>query len=136
MKKTLAALVACLAIGAAVPPTASAASLQAQEQYFGRYCDRHPGDSDCRDWRANRRHWDRDRYHSWYGRHRHEFGADDAAAAVFGFAAGAITGAIIGGANGAASGSHVAACQARYRSYNPATDMYLGFDGQYRYCRL
>jgi hypothetical protein len=31
-------------------------------------------------------------------------------------------------------GSHVAWCEARYRSYNPATDQYLGYDGYYHYC--
>ncbi len=33
------------------------------------------------------------------------------------------------------SGSrHVNWCLSRYRSYNPATDMYLGFDGRYHRC--
>lgn len=32
--------------------------------------------------------------------------------------------------------SHVARCEARYRSYNPRTDMFLGYDGQYHRCRL
>jgi hypothetical protein len=29
---------------------------------------------------------------------------------------------------------HVALCEARYRSYNPETDMFLGFDGAYHRC--
>ena len=32
--------------------------------------------------------------------------------------------------------NHVIRCQARYRSYNPQTDMFLGFDGQFHVCRL
>jgi hypothetical protein len=32
--------------------------------------------------------------------------------------------------------SHVARCEARFRSYNPRTDMYLGYDGEYHRCRL
>ncbi|MGF7162408.1 hypothetical protein FHS85_004062 [Rhodoligotrophos appendicifer] len=56
-----------------------------------------------------------------------------------GAAAGA---AIIGGlatagaaANAAAnSGNHVAWCNQRYRSYNPATDSYMGYDGQRHRC--
>jgi hypothetical protein len=31
---------------------------------------------------------------------------------------------------------HVARCEAHYRSYNPETDMFLGYDGEYHYCRL
>lgn len=133
MKKILTAAVALFAVGvAAIPQTASAQRFGDQERFVGRYCANHPNNPDCRDWRVNRHRWDRDRYHAWYGRHRHEFGPDDAAAAIFGFAAGAITGAI----SGAVTTGHVAACQARYRSYNPATDMYLGYDGNYHYCRL
>lgn len=30
---------------------------------------------------------------------------------------------------------HVEWCLGRYRSYNPATDMYLGYDGRYHRCR-
>ena len=30
--------------------------------------------------------------------------------------------------------NHVAWCQAHFRSYNPANDLYLGFDGHYHYC--
>ncbi len=34
------------------------------------------------------------------------------------------------------SNGHVARCEARYRSYDPETDMFLGYDGDYHYCRL
>lgn len=34
----------------------------------------------------------------------------------------------------AATGGNVAWCEARYRSYNPATGMFLGYDGQYHPC--
>jgi len=30
--------------------------------------------------------------------------------------------------------AHVAWCQQHYRSYNPATDLFLGYDGKYHYC--
>ncbi|WP_244513733.1 BA14K family protein [Devosia insulae] len=33
-------------------------------------------------------------------------------------------------------GDNVAACEARYRSYDPSTGMYLGYDGNYHPCRL
>ncbi|WP_342641813.1 BA14K family protein [Rhodoligotrophos ferricapiens] len=54
------------------------------------------------------------------------------AAAAAGIA-GTIAGAAAGAARGAAASSHVAWCQQRYRSYNPATDTFTGYDGrQYR----
>ena len=33
-----------------------------------------------------------------------------------------------------AQNSHVAWCEQNYRSYNPGTDTYLGYDGYYHYC--
>jgi hypothetical protein len=33
-----------------------------------------------------------------------------------------------------AGGDSVAYCQQRFRSYNPSTGMYLGYDGQYHPC--
>ncbi|WP_417681331.1 BA14K family protein [Roseibium sp.] len=33
------------------------------------------------------------------------------------------------------SHAHVRWCLNRYRSYNPRTDQYLGYDGYYHYCR-
>jgi hypothetical protein len=33
-----------------------------------------------------------------------------------------------------AYGAHERWCLNRYRSYNPRTDMFLGYDGRYRYC--
>jgi hypothetical protein len=37
---------------------------------------------------------------------------------------------------GAASTSHSAACAARYRSYDPSTNTFLGYDGYRHQCRL
>ncbi len=34
----------------------------------------------------------------------------------------------------AGGGGNVAWCEAQFRSYNPATGMYLGYDGQYHPC--
>ena len=31
---------------------------------------------------------------------------------------------------------HVDRCYDRYRTYDESTDTYVGFDGQYHYCRL
>ncbi len=139
MKKALSAALACVALGAiafAQPAAAAPDRNHSQQSFMRHYCGSHPGDRDCWDWNHHRSHWNESRYHDWYGRHRREFGPDDAAAALFGFATGLVTGAINGAANGAANGSHTARCEAHYRSYNPRTDMFLGFDNRYHYCRL
>jgi hypothetical protein len=31
---------------------------------------------------------------------------------------------------------HIAACEAKYRSYNAETDLYLTFGGEYKHCTL
>ena len=124
MRKTLTAAIACLAVGASMIPQAALAQRYIeQERYIGQYCSNHPGDPDCTDWDRNRDSWDEARYNRWYSDHHDEFGPDDAAAALFGFAAGAAgaaAGAITGSIGGAVEGSHQAACAARYRSYDPA----------------
>ena len=142
MRKMLTSAVACIVLGAGVlAPAASAAERQRhhgdREQFMQNYCGRH-NDSDCRDWSRHRDRWDDARYHGWYERHHHEhdFGADDTAAAIFGFVAGAAAGAITGSINGAANGSHVAACDARYRSYDPGSDTFMGYDGLPHRCML
>jgi hypothetical protein len=144
MKKALATAAACIVLASTIAPAASAAQRNRhqgdREQYMENYCGRHD-DSDCRDWRGNRDRWDDARYQSWYERHRHdrdfhELGPADAAATIFGLAAGAAAGAITGSINGAANGSHVARCDEAYRSYDPATDTYMGHDGYRHECRL
>ncbi|MBL8907417.1 MAG: BA14K family protein [Rhizobiales bacterium] len=37
--------------------------------------------------------------------------------------------------NGPGASAHIEWCLARYRSYNPDTNMYLGYDGNYHRCR-
>ena len=136
MNKALGIAAVCLATGVSMlPAAASAQRYYEQDRFIQRYCDSN-WDNDCDDWRDNRDRWDEARYHRWYRGHRDYFGPEDAAASVFGFIAGATAGAITGSINGAVGGSHVAACEARYRSYNPDTDMYRGFDGDWHYCRL
>ncbi len=39
-------------------------------------------------------------------------------------------------AESASDDDHIAACEARYRSYNAETDMYLSFGGDWKLCRL
>jgi hypothetical protein len=138
MNKTVGIAVACMAIGATLlPATASAQSgrFYKQDRVIERYCDRN-WDNDCDDWRDNRHSWNKARYHRWYRHHHDHFGPEDAAASIFGFVAGAAAGAITGSISGGVGGSHVARCEARYRSYDPGSDTYMGFDGERHYCRL
>ncbi len=39
-------------------------------------------------------------------------------------------------AEAASDDDHIAACEAKYRSYNADTDMYLSFGGEWKRCRL
>ena len=133
MRKALSAAVACVVLGTGlIAQPAAAQRYNDRDRYVSNYCSNHPRDRDCRDWNNNRHGWNEDRYHRWYGNHRREFGPDDAAASIFGFAAG-VTGAIVRGATGT---GHVVACETRYRSYNSRTDMFMGHDGDWHRCRL
>lgn len=129
---SLAAMLAASSGSAAFAQQRQHHGYQDRDNYVRNYCDDHGWDRGCRDWRDNRYGWDNNDYRRWYRNHYHDHGPEDAMAAIFGFAAGAITGAI----TGSQQGSHVARCEARYNSYNPRTDQYLGYDGQYHYCRL
>ncbi|MCQ8782020.1 BA14K family protein [Mangrovibrevibacter kandeliae] len=102
-----------------------------RERAIERYCDHHRGNRDCRDFRRGHGHWDDRHYQRFYRTHRSGF--DNGAAVLFGLAAGAIAGAA---ANSGSSNSHVARCEARYRSYNRRTDSYLGYDGRHHRCTL
>lgn len=137
MKKLLsvissAALVAVTSI-ATIAPADAAPNWQRQRNYVSNWCQAHPYDRDCRDFRRNSHRWGTSNYNNWYLRHRHTRGFDPMAAGIFGFAAGAI---ISGAARAANSSSHVAACQARYRSYDVRSDTFLGYDGIRHRCTL
>ena len=75
-------------------------------------------------WRG--RHW---RGHRWRHHHRHhDNGGALAAGAIIGLAAGAIA------ANAAAGNNAVAYCSQRFRSYDPRSGTYLGYDGYRHPC--
>jgi hypothetical protein len=141
MRKIASAAVAVALAGVmALPAPASAASASfniqfgQQDRFVGNYCDRHPTWRGCDDWRKNHHHWGKADYMRWYRWNQPSFG--NVAAGLFGFAVGA---AIANGVNSRSTvvyDSHVAACEARYRSYSAETDMYLGYDGDYHRCRL
>lgn len=135
MRKLIGGALAAMFVVTTIPTVASAApryTHRDREHFVSQYCSQHPRDRDCRDWHSHGTRWDDARYHRWYRDHHDDFGPADAAAAIFGFAA-SVAGAA---ANAASDAGHVAACEARYRSYNSHTDMYLGYDGRHHYCRL
>jgi hypothetical protein len=142
MRKLISTTLAAVLFGTAfIVPVAPAA---AQSIQF--YSSGWDGDRDD-NWRWRHRHgrdrdWDRrgdwdDRRH-WRNRHRDRDWDDDndIAAGILGFAAGAlVTGLATSG--GVSSGSsHVARCDAHYRSYDPYTDTFLGYDGYRHQCML
>jgi hypothetical protein len=60
--------------------------------------------------------------------HHHDDGGAVAAGAILGLAAGAILG------NAAANNNTVAYCSQRFRSYDPRSGTYLGYDGYRHPC--
>lgn len=120
-----------------------------RDRYVREYYERHDRDNDYRRWERNRSRWsDRD-YQRWYSSRRHDDDGDSSRAAIiagiFGLAAGAALGSAVtqSQAQPAYRGAPVAAgsedwyryCSAKYRSFNPQTGMYRGYDGQYHACR-
>ena len=141
MKKLASAIVAAGLSGIMmIPAPASAASVNvsigAQQRYVSERCMAHPNWRGCDDWRRNHSRWGHNDYRNWYRWNQPNQGS--VAAGIFGFAVGA---AIVGSMNRNSDrydryDSHVAACEARYRSYNAETDMFLGYDGRYHRCNL
>ena len=134
-----ATLAGVMALPAATPANAASVNVQfgQQERFVGDYCDRHPNRKGCKDFRLNHRHWGKNEYRRWYDWNRPSLGS--LGAGIFGFAVGAAIASSVNNDRGgydAGYNSHVARCEAKYRSYNAETDMYLGFDGDYHRCRL
>jgi len=82
--------------------------------------------------------------------HRHYHGGSAAAAGVIGFATGAIVAGALsqprtvtvyeepvyyGGRPRPWTPSWYAYCDSRYRSFNPDTGMFVGYDGRHHFCR-
>ena len=143
MKKVIGAALASIVLAtSAISTSASAAprherQFDRQDRVIQNQC-RNNWDNDCRDWNSNRGRWDETRYNRWYRDHHRDrgFRGDNAAAAIFGFAAGAAASAITGSINGGVYSSGVAACEARYRSYDRGSNTYMGYDGYRHECRL
>ena len=145
MNKIASALIATAITGVmAIPAPASAASSMSlsfgqQGNYVGQQCDIHPNWKGCDDWKHNRSHWSNNDYQDWYRWNRPNVG--NVAAGLFGFVIGSAIASNMNNNNDDRydyqySGSHVARCEDAYRSYNPRTDKFLGYDGAYHFCRL
>jgi hypothetical protein len=82
----------------------------------------------------NVRWYPRDRHRYYYGHnryyHRHNDGGAALAAGLFGF----ITGAFVGSALNQPAYGGDPYCAQRFRSYNPATGTYTGYDGLQHPC--
>jgi hypothetical protein len=71
-------------------------------------------------------------YNGYYGYHR---GYDDDGGALAGLAAGAILGGILASQRPYYGGGRtVGSCQSRFRSYDPGSGTYLGYDGYRHSC--
>ena len=114
------------------------AIIQVQDNSEWRYKrgrgDRH-GWGHGNNWRGNNWHGDDRRWR--HGRYRHGRDWDDGngagiALGMFGFAAGAILGSQVYGGGG--FDNHDAACARRFRSYDPYSNTYMGYDGHRHYC--
>lgn len=75
-------------------------------------------------------------HHRWRGGHWHHrhYGGYGWGPAIGGLAAGAIIGSAIANSN-AAAGNAVSYCMNRFKSYDPASGTYLGYDGIRHPCR-
>jgi hypothetical protein len=139
MKRMLTlALAGAVTAASMIVPVAPAAAGGPNFQFGFGFAD---DDDDWR-WRRHRhrdRHWGhynhRPRHYGHYYRHRHWDDDDDfgrnAAAATFGFIAGAATSAIAGATAG---GSSYERCEARFKTFDPDTWTYMGYDGYRHRC--
>ena len=138
---TTLALAGLMAIPTAAPANAQSFNIQygSQDRFVSDRCERHPNWRGCDDWKKNRHHWGKSDYQRWYRWNQPSIGS--IGAGIFGFAVGAAIANSINNDRGYGDydrgwATHVARCEARYRSYNADTDMFLGYDGDYHRCRL
>lgn len=151
-RKSAAAFLALGMLGTAGAVPAMAQGHHDRDAYMQRWYRNHPHDQAYNDWRRGK--WDNDRYRRWYRDHHNDNDNRNlGAAALFGLAAGAIAGGVIGsqqqsvpettgsvsavpsaGGYPAGSEGYLRYCSNKYRSFDPASGTYLGYDGQRHYC--
>ena len=136
MKKLMSTLLASAIVATSVVTFAvPAAADPGRDRYVEQYYSKHGRDDDYWKWKKNRNRWDEREYRSWY-RERHRDRDNDAAAAgLFGLAAGAIIGgALSQNANASVYDENDRYCAQRYRSYDPVSNTFMGFDGRRHFC--
>lgn len=138
MKPVIASIAVALATASMALVSATPVAAQGygdRYRYVQRYCDRFPNDPDCYDFGRQGHRWDNRRYNQWYYSHYNN-GADAAIAGIFGLVAGAIASGAFNSRNPVVSSGHVQRCSARFKSYDPRSDTYLGYDGHRHACNL
>lgn len=129
-----ATLLSASLVASAVPAQAANHS---RTYYVNNFCASHPRAPDCMDWRHNGHHWDNHHYRTFYRNHQSAF--PGLVAGIFGLAVGAAIANSAnnnGGYNNGGYNSHVARCEDHYRSYDPRTDTFMGYDGYHHRCML
>lgn len=129
-----AAMAASILCVTAMTLPVSAQGMSRQGQFVQQHCAQNPGMRGCADWNRNGHNWHRDNYDDWYHWNQPYLGA--AAAGLFGLALGAAAANANQPRTDPGYDDHVAACEARYRSYSAETDTYVGFDGAHHRCNL
>jgi hypothetical protein len=139
------ALSGVVALSSVLPAQAQSVTMSYGQRYqvIQTYCDRNPWDRDCQGFYGGG--WGDRQYNDFYYSRRSSI--DSIASGILGFTFGAAIGSIIANGNGPRGGdvvvrrannydSHVAACYARYRSYDERTNTFMGYDGIRHECRL
>jgi hypothetical protein len=140
-----AALTALCSISSAQPSSFATGAQVRQNAERGRGYDtvqfRRSGRVDRNAFR-DRSYWDSRRGRGYYDRTYGRYRRDDSAAIAAGFLGFALGAAIAGSASERGyveahrgEAAWIANCQQRYRSFDPASGTYLGFDGYRHYCR-
>jgi hypothetical protein len=145
MKKIVSTMLAGVLAAATLVPAAPAFAQNRDRGDWCKFgnCDRDRGndryskrdnDHDW-DWDGKKRYsWNRDWDDNRRYRYRDRDDFDGGAALIFGLAAGAIASGIASSAHGGYYGGSYERCAATYRSFNPQTWTYLGYDGYYHRC--
>lgn len=125
------AIIATSAVTFAVPASAD----PGRDRYMEQYYNKHGRDDDYWKWKKNRNRWDEREYRSWYRDHHRDRDNNAAAAGLFGLAAGAIIGgALSQNANAGGYDANDRYCAQRYRSYDPVSNTFVGYDGRRHFC--
>jgi hypothetical protein len=115
----------------------SRANWDRQDQYIGSFCQKYRGADQCNTWRADHANWASEQYWDFYRRHQNdkEFASPEVAG-LFGMSPGGVTAGISEHTGQEGSDEHIRTCKDTYRSYDPRTDSFLGYDGDRHQCQI